>query len=521
MQRNHLKYFLCIHVSIPLIKSNSLLIFFVALVFSSACRKEKFRVDPNSALEISTDTLFFDTVFTKANPGVPKSVNKQIIVRNPYKESIKTSIRLDGGAQSHFRLNVDGEPGFEFKDVEILPKDSIFLFVEVHPDPNNNHPDFNPLIIRDSLLISTNQSQQEVQLVGWGQDAVYHFRDSMEQDQVWDDTTRPVVIYGFFYVKPNTKLTIGKGMKLHFAPQSWLYVEGQIDVRGEKNREVVLQGDRLEPDWEERHGQWGGILITDPSHSNRIQHAIIKNGIVGVYCDTSSGDPNQPNVEISQCMIRNMTYDGISGKYSHIVLENSVIRNCGRANVYGVFGGEYHIRHNTFYMDGRTFSHGGPSFFLANVDRDPLTNAVLSTHELRFNVLNNIIWGTYETEAFLDLEASMLSEAVMDYNLIKSNRPEFFGSGLSNIGDQSPLFLDEQRYNLDLDTLSPAKDYGLDLGVSIDYCDRSRRLKTRPRCIRKSVLGLYFSSRQVLYYLQLIKDFDGLTCLTHLLSDCI
>jgi len=108
----------------------------------SACRKEKFTLDPSHNVTVNSDTLWFDTVFTKASSSRPLSVNKQILIKNPYNESIRTSIRLAGGSQSHFRLNVDGEPGFDFTDIEISPNDSIFLFVEVHPDPNNNSTGF-------------------------------------------------------------------------------------------------------------------------------------------------------------------------------------------------------------------------------------------------------------------------------------------------------------------------------------------------------------------------------------------
>ena len=133
----------------------------------TACRKEQFTTSGADSVTVNSDTLWFDTVFTRAKIGVPLSVNKQIIVKNPSKKSIRTHITLAGGAQSHFRLNVDGEPGHTFQNVEIFPEDSVFLFVEVHPDPNNNSPDFNPLIIRDSLLFNTNGNESKTILIGW------------------------------------------------------------------------------------------------------------------------------------------------------------------------------------------------------------------------------------------------------------------------------------------------------------------------------------------------------------------
>ena len=209
----------------------------------SSCKKESFTT--SGQVEVNTDTLWFDTVFTKVTTRLPLSVNKQILLYNPNNESIRTSIRLGGGLSSHFRLNVDGEPGYDFNEVEIFPNDSIFIFVEVHPGPNNNNPTYNPLIIQDSILFSTNGNESKTMLIGWGQDAHYIFRDSIELDTTWANDKLPIVVYGYCYVKPEAKLTIEKGVKVYFSPRSWLFVEGKLDMKGTKDEPIVMQGARL------------------------------------------------------------------------------------------------------------------------------------------------------------------------------------------------------------------------------------------------------------------------------------
>ena len=82
-----------------------------------------------------------------------------------------SSIRLATGDQSMFRLNVDGLPGRSFSDVEIGADDSIFIFVEVTVDPNNQNT---PLVVTDSILFETNGNLQDIDLVAWGQDAYFH-----------------------------------------------------------------------------------------------------------------------------------------------------------------------------------------------------------------------------------------------------------------------------------------------------------------------------------------------------------
>ena len=443
----------------------------------SSCKKDELNTNTNSQVTINRDTIWFDTVFTNINSTAPKSVNKQILVYNPYDQRIKTSIRLGGGSNSHFRLNVDGEYGSSFSDIELYPNDSIFLFVEVHPDPNNNSPDFNPLIIRDSILFNTNGNESKTMLIGWGQDAHYIFRDSIETDTTWSNNKLPIVVYGYCYVKPGVNLTIEEGMNIHFAPRSWLFVEGKIDIKGKVDNPVLMQGDRLQPSWEEESGQWGGIWISHPSYDNTIEHAIIKNGTVGVYCDSVPGDENKRNVTINKTMIRNMSFDGISGKGSTIHVQNSVSTNCGRFTFLAANGGNYTLLHNTFYTGRRDFSRREPTFAYLNRRRDEF-GSILETYDIQFYFVNNIIDGVLsETEIGEDIDYSrVITPSVVDYNLIKTNKAIYTGSGSSNIINASAKFKDSYNFNFDLDTLSAAKDMAFPLNPSIDedFLNRAR-----------------------------------------------
>lgn len=443
----------------------------------SSCKKDELNTNTNSQITINRDTLWFDTVFTNINSTAPKSVNKQILVYNPYDQRIKTSIRLGGGSNSHFRLNVDGEYGSSFSDIELYPNDSIFLFVEVHPDPNNNSPEFNPLIIRDSILFNTNGNESKTMLIGWGQDAHYIFRDSIETDTTWSNNKLPIVVYGYCYVKPGVNLTIEEGMNIHFAPRSWLFVEGKIDIKGKVDNPVLMQGDRLQPSWEEESGQWGGIWISHPSYDNTIEHAIIKNGTVGVYCDSVPGEENKRNVTINKTMIRNMSFDGISGKGSTIHVQNSVSTNCGRFTFLAANGGNYTLLHNTFYTGRRDFSRREPTFAYLNRRRDEF-GSILETYDIQFYFVNNIIDGVLsETEIGEDIDYTrVLTPSVVDYNLIKTNKAIYTGSGSSNIINASAKFKDSYNFNFDLDTLSAAKDMAFPLNPSIDedFLNRAR-----------------------------------------------
>jgi len=126
-------------------KGNILLIATVVFLFSTlSCRKDRIIDDATAKLSFSTDTLTFDTVFTKVG-----STTGYIKAYNNHNETINISyVQLVGGSASQFRINVDGTSGVVVNDITILPKDSMYVFIEVTVDPNN---DANPFFLEDEI----------------------------------------------------------------------------------------------------------------------------------------------------------------------------------------------------------------------------------------------------------------------------------------------------------------------------------------------------------------------------------
>ena len=156
--------------------SSRILLLFLGIIILFSCRREdEINDDASARLNFSTDSITFDTVFTTIG-----SVTKNIRVYNPYKETIViSSIRLNGGNQSTFRINVDGAPGPYHENVEIAPEDSMFIFVEATVDPNIQT---NPFIIEDFIEFNTNGNRQNINLVAWGQNAIYFTPTSFNQN---------------------------------------------------------------------------------------------------------------------------------------------------------------------------------------------------------------------------------------------------------------------------------------------------------------------------------------------------
>src|SRR5690606_4744513 len=101
----------------------SLTLFFLTLC--SSCRKDFEFSASSGGLTFSKDTVYLDTVFS--NIG---SSTYNLKVYNRSNENIVVPVvKLGLGDASHYRLNVDGMAGNIFENVEILAKDSLFIFV--------------------------------------------------------------------------------------------------------------------------------------------------------------------------------------------------------------------------------------------------------------------------------------------------------------------------------------------------------------------------------------------------------
>ncbi|MBI1221186.1 MAG: hypothetical protein GC180_01175 [Bacteroidetes bacterium] len=428
---------------------------FILVFFSaSSCRKEKFDTDPSATLNFSTDTVLFDTVFTKLGGGPnPRSVNKQFTVRNPHNKSIKTSIHLGMGNASPFRINVDGLAVSEIKDYEIRANDSMYIFVEVSVDPNNQS---NPLIIQDSVVFETNGNIQDVKLVAWGQDA-YYLKDSvLNGNIVWSDKTKPYVIYNSILINSGATLTIEQGVHVYNSVASHIYVNGSLQVNGSKDFPVIFEGARLGQEYTNTASQWYGIRLLPGSKNNVIHFAEIKNGIVGLEVDSlQTGGGYKLN--ISNTKILNMSAGGLIGYTAWINAVNVLSANCGQYTFLGELGGKYNLTHCTFANYSNVFLHSKPSFGLSNANYDDGNGTVLA-NDLEATINSTIIWGSLKEEMVFFNGGNGKFEPTFFHSLLKT---EIQANWTPDIKlNEDPKFIDYRELNFQLDTLSPAKDAG-------------------------------------------------------------
>ncbi|BEG98254.1 right-handed parallel beta-helix repeat-containing protein [Bacteroides sedimenti] len=326
----------------------SIMISGLSTLFHS-CNEESFSTDSTHLLTFSQDTLSFDTVFTTIG-----SATAQIKVYNPNnKPLLISSIMLANAANSGFKVNIDGQKGTQFADVEIQAKDSMHIFVEVKINPLDRD---NPVLIKDSLVFTTNGVKQDVKLMAYGQDVIILKGKTINRDSTFT-SNRPILIYDSLKVSEGANLNCEAGTKLYFHDKANLLLHGTINAQGTLGNPVLFRGDRLDKmftnlPYDRVPGQWGGIHIYSGSYNNRFDYADIHSGKYGILCDSSAVDQNK--LEMTNSIVHNVEGDGLSLISCKAAISNCQITNAGK-NCVNLLGGDYTFTHCTiadFYSWG-------------------------------------------------------------------------------------------------------------------------------------------------------------------------
>jgi hypothetical protein len=448
--------------------------------YMSSCRDQSFTTDPEDVLAFSTDTLQFDTVFTTIG-----SATRSFRVFNNANQSIRiSSIELAGGMASMFRMNVDGLPGAVQEDVEIAPNDSLWIFVEVTVDPTN---ELNPFVQEDSVIFLTNGVRQSVLLAAWGQNA-HFFNGDRICDEVWTDD-KPYVIYNSIQVDSMCTLTIQEGCRIHLHAGSGIFVDGTLIVNGETDSVVTFEGDRLEPFFRDKPGQWSGIYLLRGSTGNRIENAVIKNANDGVLLGfsrvggTDFNPGNKTELELSNVQIHDHSGSGIFAILSDIEAENTLIYNIGGNNLAVAAGGNYNFTHCTLANYGSLFLNHQNSVLLLsnliNLGQDSISGAdIILTADLEeANFTNTIIEGNileFKEIALADIEDGTAFEHLFDHCFLRTDLDPSEFNNVDCFFNTDPLFEDRSDRDYSLDTLSTAIDAGTPTFVNTDLFGNMR-----------------------------------------------
>jgi hypothetical protein len=385
-----------------------------------ACQPERVYLDdPGARLGFSLDTVFFDTVFTTVG-----TVTKSFRIRNPHNQFLKVRrISLAGGPNSVFRINVDGQPGYNFRDMEIAPRDSMYIFVEATLDPNNSDQ---ILRIQDSIVFETNGNIQDIDLVAWGQD-VHMIRQELISGSVTWTAQKPYLILDIAYVDSTSELILDPGTTVYLHRDAVLFVEGSLRIQGTLDEPVRFRGDRLEEFYQDVPGQWGLIYLSERSRENRVDHAEIVGGTLGILISAPPESGQQPDLEITNSTINHMSSHGIYALNARVRAGNLVIGDCGGSCAALVYGGNYSFVHTTLFNSWPSFYSNRqlPALFLADYfvnyndqgDLEVISGGSFEQAEF----LNSIISGDARSELLIDSYTGRPLKYRFDHCLIKIN----------------------------------------------------------------------------------------------------
>lgn len=416
-----------------------------------SCKKWR-TLDGGFVLSISEDTLLFDTVFTRLGGSAnPQSVYKYLVIRNDQKESVRFDVILAGGKASPFRINVDGQAGTEVMDYALRGKDSLFVFVEVYLDQGNTQ---NPFIIADSLIIRTEDREEKVKLVAWGQDAHYIEDSVLACNQTWTPD-KPYVIYHSMAVDYGCKLTIKPGVKVYCYNDSRIYIAGTLEAMGDTNNPIVFQGSRLEYSYRQEPNQWRGIRILPQSTNNKMENVVVKNAIIGIQVDSLPVN-GLPNLVIRNARILNMSQAGLVGYSSVISGENLLISNVGKYTFAGIYGGNYRFVNCTFASYNTYQSRKNAHFGLSNSPYIDYQNRVRYDFPLYYEIRNCIIYGDQEEEIDTVSDGLGAVTAIWSHNIVKVKDLAPVFQGNNHKINVDPQFVLPSAFNFNLSGNSPA-----------------------------------------------------------------
>ena len=445
------------------------------VIFTYSCKKENLPSDGSATLQFSNDTIIFDTIFSSVG-----SVTKQLMVYNNNDYDITTNVRLGSNSEAYFKINVDGESGKNIENIKISAHDSMFVFLEVIINPNNTN---NPYLVSDSIIFTTGNKTQNIDLIAYGQDAYFHtantygdiidgedtsrfFYHQLECNEVWNND-KPHVIYGYVIVDPNCQLTINEGTTVYLHKNSGIIVGnpfssssgGTIRVNGTLGNEVTFRGDRLDSWYDSLPGQWDRIWLYPGSINNKFTYANFQNGTIAIHADTVGN--NTPTAVINNCRIDNMSAIGILGQGAKLEVNNTIITKCGQYSVVCNIGGDYTFKHCTFANYWNFDHRNTPSVLLNNYYEG-------SDGNIYIRDLNNAYFGNCIIDGNLSTEISFQENSIGNFNytfdhcLLKIDPNEDTGTSdyINIIKNKNPEFVSKQLFDFHLSETSPCNSAG-------------------------------------------------------------
>ena len=285
---------------------------------------ESFTTSSSARLTFTVDTVKLDTIFS----GVGSSTYS-FWAHNLGEDGVRlTSVRLQRGNQTGFRVNVDGsyldnQLGSVVTDLEVRGGDSIRVFVELTAPATGA---IEPQRVADNLLFTLESGvTQQVPLLGFTWDAI-DLRDLVVSRDTTLSSVKPLVVYGGIKVDSAVVLTI-RDATLYFHGKAGIDVYGTLVTEN-----VLLRGDRLDHmfdylPYDRVSGQWRGLHFFSSSGNNMMGTTEVRNAEDGVVLDSAKVDPQWQRLYMKNCIVHNCKGYGVKALSAYIGMENCQITN--------------------------------------------------------------------------------------------------------------------------------------------------------------------------------------------------
>ncbi|MCE3077280.1 hypothetical protein [Chryseobacterium gwangjuense] len=433
---------------------------FWMLLLAVSCNKDDITFDePTQPLSFSRDTVFCDTVYhqVRSETYVVKVFN------NEDKDVIIPRINLEKGAASLYKINVDGKAGYDFKNVPLRKKDSLYIFVEIAPEATGPEA-----IAEDKVLFTSSAGQQHVTLFSVVQDAEFFIKTPTNPNVIDVNTTwsnnKAKIIYGDLTINPGIKLNIQPGTKVYFHSNSGMKVSdaATLNINGALDNEVILRGDRNDTYYDTIPKNWNSIRMEANSILN-MNHARLFGGTRGL-------DMKKANATINNSFIHTFQEYGIYAVGSTVNATNLVMNNCGESCI-GIYRGGYHSYiHATIANYSKTLgSFTRTGIFAANEWKNENGQTEQGALQL-LNIQNSIVYSDKDNAVHVEPTFGQQFEFSIKNSLIKySNTSESgydFGNALivfQSDKNKDPQFINyfTAKQNLRVKSTSPAKNKGV------------------------------------------------------------
>lgn len=452
----------------------------VTVLCTLSCSKnEDFTTDRSATLSFSEDTIKFDTVFTTIG-----SSTEQLMIYNRNSNGVRLkNVTLQNGATSGFRLNLDGQFGTTFNDIELYGNDSLFCFVEVTVNTQNSN---DPVLIKDEIVFTLESgTQQRIPLQVYGQDAVILHNPTITANTTYTDVL-PYLIYGPLTINEGVTLTLDPGARLYFHADGSINCNGTLYADG-TSKEILLRGDRLDKmfwylPYDRLDNQWQGITLGETSKDNYLKNVNIHSGNYGIKAQGNGTETNKLTFHSS--VIHNVGGAGLSLNNCSATIGNSQISNC-RGNCVEITGGSYTFEFCTIAQFCPWISTRGNAIRFSNGTG---SNDYVALSQL--NITDCIITGYAKDEVF-GIAVKDVTDAVFNFKftncLLDTDEPSSYVENFVNCTyqttDQTTNFrtIDTKNfiYDFQLNETSIARGKGTADGDILTRYPTDRLGKTR------------------------------------------